>query len=280
MIPSKTIRSGTWQARPLRRRQRERTAVAPWLAASCAAWFAAACGGRGADALLESAKSAPSHDEGTAVSTTEPAVTEPAVTEPAADTLRASTCSTEGADYVIEGAPAACTQRALPECPDGSQPAVDDCGCYCRSTHPIPRECRARCEDSGCEARRFEDFPDFEETLGIWRDDLLSHLDFLAEYSWLLEGSCAGGQRFLLRSNHYLWMAYVFDASGTFLAFGTQGDGLDSTCSGTHYFPVPVRCAEPTVTRVWSQDSPRVPQAGESVTLPASLRSDADSSAL
>jgi hypothetical protein len=165
----------------------------------------------------------------------------------------------------ISGSREACSARELPECDAGTQPFVDDCGC---SSAPLfSRECRYDCRLRGsCPARRFEDFPDLELTLSAWQDDAQNSGQF-SFGSWLVEGSCADGHRFLYRSNHYFWQASLFTAAGLFLSTGSHGDESGGTCSGS-YFPEPTQCGGGTVTRGWVKDESTPFQVGDPVTLP------------
>jgi hypothetical protein len=240
--------------------------------------LAFACGGRGADSLRQTpidpangvassrpASAAPESSASPASSGAE-AGAGSALTPSAASS--SSGCSRDPADYIIAGAPEACSARELPECAGGSEPFVDACGCGCSNVPAVPRECRIDCTGTGfCEGSGFENFPDLPATLSIWQEDLQTDLEF-SEGGWLIEGACAGDRRFLARGDHYFWQAYVFNSAGAFLSLGTQGDSIDATCGGAHYFPVPVRCAGATITRVVSQDALSHLKVGDAMTLP------------
>lgn len=161
----------------------------------------------------------------------------------------ASSCTHPASDYSVEDA-RWCFGRELPECPPGSEPFVDACGCGCSEAPDYPRRCRDVCELAAgeCEAPPFEAFPDHDTTRERWRREAEGRFVGLAA------GECSNnGRRFLYTANGTTSEARVFNAEGLFLGLGTTTDDVDRTCWGAGYWPEPARCEEATITEVLSE---------------------------
>jgi hypothetical protein len=129
-------------------------------------------------------------------------------------------------------------------CLPPSESFVDRCGCGCTSVDAYPRTCRSQCPfDFDCGEVRIDRQDGFATVEQTWTA--------LCPILAVLEGSCGDGKVFLFYSNGYTGQVRYYDAARQrTLGIGAFTDDLDRNCGGQRYWPEPVLCDMPTVTRV------------------------------